>query len=232
MSLRQLHARLKRLEERIPKPAHSLATDEERRARAQELEHKWWHNSISDPITAAERRDINYLKKHYPQFAPRHPLADAMDAIDRYFASVEPDERKRSQWLARQQEWFQERFDSYTKKAEEEQRASLQQQERQKAGAAAPTSSATGVEEKATLEKHTNIAEEDERLRLRQLERQKKAATAARASSEDDASFCPNAASAEQSSRVRRVKAEVPTTRPRIINYEDDVDWESIDCDE
>jgi hypothetical protein len=112
MSLRQLHARLKRLEERIPKPAHSLATDEERRARAQELGQKWWRNSISDPITAAERRDINYLKKHYPQFAPRHPLADAMDAIDRYLASVEPDERIRQQ----QQEWMDELIDSYKKK--------------------------------------------------------------------------------------------------------------------
>jgi hypothetical protein len=194
MSLRQLHARLKRLEERIPKPAHSLATDEERRARARELGQKWWRNSISDPITAAERRDINYLKKHYPQFAPPappDPVADALAAFDRYLAR--------------------------------------QQQERQKAAAAAPTSSATGVEEKAALEKHTNIAEEDERLRLRQLERQKKAATAARASSEDDASSCPDAARADESPRLRRVKAEVPTTRPRIINDENDVDWESID---
>ena len=108
----------------------------------------------------------------------------------------------------------------------------MQQQERQKVAAAAPTSSATGVEEKATLEKHTNIAEEDERLRLRQLERQKKAATAARASSEDDASSCPDAARADESPRLRQVKAEVPTTRPRIINDESDVDWESINYDD
>jgi hypothetical protein len=227
MSLRQLHARLKRLEDRIPKPAHSLATDEERQARAQELGQKWWRNSISDPITVAERRDINYLKKHYPQFAPPappDPAADALAAIDRYFAS-EPDERKRAQ----RQEWLDKFIDSLKKT--DEQRARLRE-ERQKAAAAAPTSSATGVEEKAALEKHTHIAEEDERLRLRQLERQKKAATSARARSEDDASSCPDTARAEESPRLRQVKAEVPTTRPRIINDDNDVDWESIDDDD
>ena len=78
-------------------------------------------------------------------------------------------------------------------------------------------------------EKHR--AQQDERLRLRQLERQKEAAT--RASSEDVASFCPETAAAEESYRMpRRVKAEAPTSRPRIINDEDDVDWGSIDYDD
>jgi hypothetical protein len=76
--------------------------------------------------------------------------------------------------------------------------------------------------------------QQDERLRLRQLERQKEAAAAAaRASFEDDAISCPDPVRAEESSRMRRrVKAEVPTARPRIINDEDDVDWGSIDYDD
>jgi hypothetical protein len=66
-------------------------------------------------------------------------------------------------------------------------------------------------------------------MRLLQLERQQRAATAARASSEDDASSRPYAAGAEQSSRMRPVKAkrEAPTTTVRDFNHEDDGDWES-----
>jgi hypothetical protein len=131
------------------------------RARVQELGSKWhgWAHPIVDPITVGEQRDIDYLKKHYPELAPPHPFADTMKA----FAEA--------------------------------------------------------------AKKHR--AQDDEWLRLR-LER-KKAAAAARASSQDDASSCLDAMAAAQR---RRVKAEVPTIRPRIINDEDDVDWESIDYDD
>jgi hypothetical protein len=81
MSLRQLRARLDRLEERIPYSASSLTTDEERRARAEELGRKWWGWLLAtEQITDAEQKDIDYLKLHYPQFAPKHPLADQIKA--------------------------------------------------------------------------------------------------------------------------------------------------------
>jgi hypothetical protein len=97
MSLRQLRARLDRLEERIPNSASSLTTDEERRARAEELGSKWWGFALAtDQITDAEQKDIDYLKLHYPQFAPKHPLADEIQAWRDVAEKRRPEEEERS----------------------------------------------------------------------------------------------------------------------------------------
>src|ERR1700730_7308278 len=97
MSLRQLRARLDRLEQRIPHSASSLTTDEERRARAEELGHKWWGWALAtDKITDAEQKDIDYLKLHYPQFAPKHPLADQIQAWRDVVEKRRPEEEERS----------------------------------------------------------------------------------------------------------------------------------------
>jgi hypothetical protein len=105
MSLRQLRARLDRLEERIPYSASSLTTDEERRARAEELGRKWWGWLLAtEQITDAEQKDIDYLKLHYPQFAPKHPLAEQMQAFQDAAnkTSREEEERSRLRQLERQ----------------------------------------------------------------------------------------------------------------------------------
>jgi hypothetical protein len=105
MSIRQLRARLERLEERVPNSASSLTTDEERRARAEELGRKWWGWLLAtERITDAEQKDIDYLKLHYPQFAPKHPLADQIQAWRDLAnkARSEEEERSRLRQLERQ----------------------------------------------------------------------------------------------------------------------------------
>jgi hypothetical protein len=106
MSLRQLRARLERLEAQISTPANSLRTDEEIRARVAELGWKWWgwSHHATDPITDAEKKDIEYLKLHYPQYAPKHPLADQIQAWRDLAnkASSEEEERSRLRQLERQ----------------------------------------------------------------------------------------------------------------------------------
>jgi hypothetical protein len=81
MSLRVLRSRIERLEKQIAVPARSLTTDEEIRARVAELGLKWWGYS-ADAITESDRRDLDYLKLHYPRYAPEDPMEESMKAID------------------------------------------------------------------------------------------------------------------------------------------------------
>jgi hypothetical protein len=84
MSLRALRSRIERLETRIPLPASSLTGDEAIRARVAELGSKWWGSAYpTNPITKADQKDIDYLKLHYPQYAPEDPFAEVMEAIEK-----------------------------------------------------------------------------------------------------------------------------------------------------
>jgi len=74
-------------------------------------------------------------------------------------------------------------------------------------------------------------AEEEERSRLRQLERQKKAAAAARMRSETDSSYCPDGTGGKETSKVRQVEPKRDAAAG-VINYEDNSDCWPIDDDD
>jgi hypothetical protein len=56
----------------------------------------------TDKITEAEQKDIDYLKLHFSQFAPKHPLADQIKAWDDVADRAEQEARSRSRPLERQ----------------------------------------------------------------------------------------------------------------------------------
>ena len=83
---------------------------------------------------------------------------------------------------------------------------------------------------KAVVEK--NRAEGEERSRLRQLERQKKAAAAARIRSGADSSYCPGENSGKETSRFGQVERKREAAAAVRIDYEDNSDCWPIDDDD
>jgi hypothetical protein len=75
-------------------------------------------------------------------------------------------------------------------------------------------------------------AEGEERSRLQQLERQKKAAAATRIRSEADSSHCPDGTGGKETSRFRQVERKREAAAAVRIDYEDNSDCWPIDDDD
>jgi hypothetical protein len=202
MSLRQLRARLDRLQARFPEgDEESIA-----RARYDYLHGKPWYE-----ITAAERSEYSglcmSLLPHLPPAATDEERAARARYKDlrRRAGSFGTSERLEALTEAEQIEYdeltFRYHFMGESIKFFKEHAKKVR-------------------------------AEEEERSRLRQLGRQKQAAAAARVSSEADSSYCPDGTGTKETSRFRQVERKRQAAAAVRISYEDDSDCWPIDDDD
>ena len=203
MSLRQLRARLDRLEVRFPGDEESIA-----RARYEHL-----HRRVScgelELLTNAEKAEHSELTMSLVVWLPPATTDEERAARARW-----NDLRRKAVSVLRGQT-----FESLTE-AEETEYHELSTRYH-----------FLGDAIKAIVEK--NRAEGEERSRLQQLERQKKAAAAARLKPAANSSGCPGGTGAKDASnKVRQVEPKRDAAAAGVINYEDNSDCWPIDDDE
>jgi hypothetical protein len=205
MSLRQLRARLNRLEARFPEDEESIA-----RARYEHLRLRIARGEM-ELLTYAEKGEYSELFMSLCVHLPP--------------ATTDEDRAARARWndLRRKLSPLRgQTFESLTE-AEETEYHELSTRYH-----------FLGDAIKAWRDEVKKLrAEGEERSRSQQLERQKKAAAAARIRSGADSSYCPGEIGGKEASKVRQVEPKRDAAAAAgVINYEDNSDCWPIDDDD